>query len=205
VNHHRAESIGYLIGFMIPLLGALGIGLFFGFKLGAKREPRRFVWWPFAIAIGLVVLTLIRSYANSGSQIASDSIATSVRVEIHESLAPSKAVLLRLDAEKEAALKSRLVNSARDQLTKVNESTAGIKTEVSYFLEKPQKMMTAVVSTDEGIIEAHIITLKGGKQFEIMCIPNEPQRKTFRILTGQCGEKIKATLGDNYATQLGQS
>jgi hypothetical protein len=205
VNQHQAESIGYLIGSMVPMLGVMGIGLFFGFKLGAKREPRRFVWWPLVIAIGLVVLALIGPNANSGSQITSNSIASSVKVEIHESLAPSNAVLLRLDAEKEAALKSRLVNSARDQLTKVNESTVGIKAEVSYFLKKPQKLITAVVSTDEGIIEAHIIALKSGKQFEIMCIPNEPQRKTFRILTGQCGEKIKATLGDNYATLLVQS
>ena len=202
MTQQQADSIGYTIGYLIPILAVLGIGLFFGFRLGAKREPRRFVWWPILIALALVGFSVLGSFGNRNSQKASASSSPDVQVDVIESKAPPGAVLLRLDSKQEAALKSRLINSARDQLTKVKESTAGINAEVGYFLDKPQKLITAVVSTDEGIIEAHIIALKDGKQFEIVCIPNEQMRKAFRLSMEQCGERTKAALGASYAELL---
>ncbi len=201
-DSRTVEQIAYLVGTLVIPIGLLILGVVLGFALAKKSEGKKFNFLPFAICWGIVILSGIGRMANTGNQDGSSPIAPDIQVQVIESAAPANAVLLHLNAEKEEGLKARLVNSAKDQLTKVNESTAGIKAEVSYFLDKPQILITATVSTNEGIIEAHTIALKDGKQFEIVCIPNESLRKSFGLLTGKCGEKIKVTLGDSYAALL---
>jgi hypothetical protein len=202
-------QLGYLEGrlfaFALVVGAIIAAAVFVGKRLGRNAEPNKFVWWPLIVAAALVALLLV-NLVRSLSAPAENSFepnqdAHNVIVQVDEIQMPKGPMKDGLSAQAKKSLEDSLLTRARDGLVARNMSLNGLNAKVDYLGHLPNSLILTSVSTEEGILESHVMGLKGDKQIEVLCVPSANARRNFEVTQGDCGAKIREKFGDN-AIQL---
>ena len=91
-SYNAGHSVGTVVAYIVIYGGILALGVYFGNRLGRKREDGMFVRWPLGAAVALVLLLLVgqcSAPAKAEGAVGSDDVVIEQRVVAAATAFPS--------------------------------------------------------------------------------------------------------------------